>query len=138
LFSAAREDIPQLASRLLDENKELHRRIRLLEELAAEVEAGKLLAAAVDGVVTHVFEGRDAESLKKLAQALIAQPGTIALLGSRDKDAARLVFARSSDAAGDMNTLMREACAMLDGRGGGKPELAQGGGKNLDKAGSRH
>ena len=133
LFSAAREDIPQLASRVLDENKELHRRIRLLEELAAEVEAGKLLAAAVDGVVTHVFEGRDAESLKKLAQALIAHPGTIALLGSRDKDAARLVFARSSDAAGDMNSLMREACAMLDGRGGGKPELAQGGGKNVDK-----
>ena len=72
-----------------------------------------------------MFEGRDAESLKKLAQALIAQPGTIALLGSRDKDTARLVFARSSDAAGDMSLLMREACVMLDGRGGGKPELAQ-------------
>ena len=34
----------------------------------------------------------------------------IALLGSRDKEAARLVFARSADATGDMNTLMREAC----------------------------
>ena len=133
LFSAAREDIPQLAARILDENKELHRRVRVLEEVASEVEAQKLLANAVSGVVTQVFEGRDAESLKKLAQALIAYPGTIALLGSSDKDAARLVFARSSDAAGDMNTLMREACAMLDGRGGGKPELAQGGGKNVDQ-----
>ncbi|HEU4769687.1 MAG TPA: alanyl-tRNA editing protein, partial [Pyrinomonadaceae bacterium] len=57
LFSAGREDIPHLASQILDENKDLHRRIRVLEEVAAEVEAAKLLLNAVDGVVTHVFEG---------------------------------------------------------------------------------
>jgi len=133
LFSTGRDDAPQLAAQMVEENKELHRRIRVLEEDAAGVEAERLLATAQNGVVTRVFNGRDAESLKKLAHALIATPGTIALLGSRDKDAARLVFARSTDAPGDMSSLMREACAMLDGRGGGKPELAQGGGKNVDK-----
>ena len=84
-------------------------------------------------LVTHVFNARDAESLKKLAQALIANPGTIALLASRDKDTVRLVFARSADAACDMNALMREACTMLDGRGGGRPDLAQGGGKRVER-----
>ena len=132
LFSAGREDIPQIASQILNENKDLHRRLRVLEELSAEVEASKLLADAVGGVVTQIFENRDAESLKKLALAVIARPGTIALLGSRDKDTARLVFARSADAAGDMNALMREACGLLYGRGGGKPELALGGGKRVD------
>ena len=29
-----------------------------------------------------------------------------------------------------MNALMRQACEMIDGRGGGKPDVAQGGGKN--------
>ena len=133
LFSTGRDDAPHLAAQMAEENKELHRRVRAFEELAASVEAEKLRASARNGIVTRVFEGRDAESLKKLAHALIANPRTIALLGSRDKDTARLVFARSTDAHGDMSALMREACAMLDGRGGGKPDMAQGGGKNIAK-----
>jgi alanyl-tRNA synthetase len=133
LFSTGRDDAPQVAAQMMEEHKELNRRIRVLEEIAAGAEAEKLIATASEGIVIQVFDGRDAESLKKLAHALIAHPRTVALLASRDKDTARLVFARSADASGDMSTLMREACAMLDGRGGGKPELAQGGGKNVAK-----
>ena len=135
LFSTGRDDAPHVAAQMVEEHKELNRRIRVLEESVAEAEAAKLLARARDGVVFEIFESRDAESLKRLAHALTMHPGTIALLASRDKDTARLVFARSADAVGDMNALMREACAMLDGRGGGKPEIAQGGGKNVSKIG---
>jgi alanyl-tRNA synthetase len=133
MFSTGRDDAAQLAAHMFEENKELHRRIRLLEEEAADVEAERLLAGARDGIVSHIFDGRDAESLKKLAHALMSAPGTVALLASRDKEMARLVFARSADASGDMSVLMREACAMLDGRGGGKPEMAQGGGKRVEQ-----
>ena len=139
LFSAGRDDAPKLAGRMMEENKELHRRVRTLEEIAARAEAGDLLAnAAVSRngavkIVTHVFDKRDAESLKHLAQALIQNPKTVALLGSRDGETARLVFAKSEDAEGDMNVLMHDACAKLEGRGGGKPDLAQGGGKNVAK-----
>src|SRR5687767_12420018 len=117
LFSVGRDDGPALAARMLEENKELQRRIRGLEEIAARVEAEELLAAAVPAatpgrarVIAQIFNDRDAESLKRLALALVRHPGTIALLGSRDKENARLVFARSADAVGDMNALMREAC----------------------------
>jgi alanyl-tRNA synthetase len=133
MFSTGRDDAPQLAAHMVEESKELHRRIRVLEEEAAGVEAERLLATARDGIVSRVFDGRDAESLKKLAYALISAPGTIALLASRDKDTARLVFARSADASGDMSALMREACATLDGRGGGRPDMAQGGGKRAEQ-----
>lgn len=137
LYSAGRDDTPALAARTIDENKELHRRVRALEEIAAGVEATELMAAAThlqEGLrlVAQTFAGRDAESLKQLAHALAGQSRTIALLGSHDKDVARLVFARSADAPGDMNVLMREACALLDGRGGGKPEMAQGGGHKAE------
>jgi alanyl-tRNA synthetase len=133
LFSTGRDDAPKYAAQMVEEHKELNRRVRALEEIAAEVEAEKLLASAQDGVVVHVVDGRDAESLKKLAHALITKPQTIALLASRDRDTARLVFARSADASGDMSLLMREACVLLDGRGGGRPDMAQGGGKNIAK-----
>ena len=141
LFSAGREDAASLAVRMVEENKDLHRRVRTLEEIATRVEAEELLsefdqkngADQPSRVVTKIFDDRDAESLKQLALALISHANVIALLGSRDKEAARLVFARSADATGDMNALMREACAMLDGRGGGKPDMAQGGGKNVSR-----
>jgi alanyl-tRNA synthetase len=138
LFSAGRDDAPALATHMIEENKELHRRVRALGEMAAKVEAHELFNEASpssDGmrVISRVFNDRDAEALKKLAQALMANTRTIALLASRDQDTARLVFARSADAAGDMNQLMRKACELLEGRGGGKPDLAQGGGKNLAK-----
>ena len=178
LYSSARDDAAKLTARVLEENKELHRRLRALEEMAARVEAEELLdgrdadrndyerrdreavkdssrglsaqrdtpgtdAKSVSDpegveesknrVISRIFDDRDAESLKHLAQALITHPGVIALLGSRDQETARLVFARSADAAGDMNALMKQACEMLDGRGGGKPDMAQGGGKNVEK-----
>ncbi len=138
LFSSGRDDAPAHAEKLVEENKELHRRVRALEEIAATVEASELYtqsAANSDGtrVIARMFEGKDPESLKKLAQALIANPNTIALLGSRDHGTARLVFARSADVSADMNDLMREACAQLDGRGGGKPDMAQGGGKKVEQ-----
>ena len=138
LFSTGRDEAPQLAAHMIDEDKELGRRLRILEDMAAGVEAEKLIGTAEmtpSGLrlIAQAFADRDAEWLKKLAHALIANTATIALLGSRDNETARLVFARSADAPGDMNALMREACTMLDGRGGGRPDMAQGGGKNVAK-----
>ena len=121
--------------------------MRELDEIGCRVEAEELLKHGVSSsivkegslddaarlVVAKVFNERDADSLKHLALALIAHPNVVALLGSRDREAARLVFARSPEAAGDMNALMRKACEVIDGRGGGKPDMAQGGGRNVEK-----
>lgn len=138
LFSTARDEAPQLAAHMVEENKELHRRVRFLEDIAAGAEATQLYETAEvrsDGtrLIAQVFSDKNPDNLKKLAHALIAKPHAIALLGAFDKENARLIFARSSDATGDMNQLMREACSIVDGRGGGKPDMAQGGGRNVTR-----
>lgn len=138
MFSAGRDESAAAVARLLEENKRLSRQVRALEEVATRVEAEELLKEAqslTSGVqlVTRIYDGRDADSLKRVAVAIIARPRVVALLGSRDDETARLVFARSSDAPGDMNALMRAACQLLDGRGGGRPDMAQGGGRNVSK-----
>jgi alanyl-tRNA synthetase len=154
LFSVGREEAAAAASRSQDENKNLQRRLRASEELAARAEARELLEESsaggigVDGagvdvsdaegrgrvrLVARVFEGREAEDLRRLASAVAAHAGAVALLGSRDESAARLVFARAPDAPGDMSALLREACRALEGRGGGRPDLAQGGGPRADR-----
>ena len=136
-FSAGRDDSPALVTRLIEENKKLARRVRELDQIACRVEAEQLIRGSSSDespdarIISRAFDDRDADSLKHLALALIAHRNVVALLGSRDGEAARLVFARSSDAPGDMNALMRKACEMIEGRGGGKADMAQGGGKNV-------
>jgi alanyl-tRNA synthetase len=138
LFSVARDEATAAAARAQEENKHLQRRMRTLEELAARAEARELLEESEDvGVglrlVVRIFEGREAEDLRRLASAIAAHARAAALLGSRDGGGARLVFARAPDAPGDMNALLREACRALEGRGGGRPDMAQGGGPRVDR-----
>ena len=139
-LTVGREEIESSVIRLLDDNKRLSRRVRELSELAAKVEAAELLAstASVGGikVVEKVFTDRDFEEAKLIAHRLVDVEGVVALLAVRETEMVRLVFARSANVTADMNALMKVACEKLGGRGGGKPDFAQGGGANVSELSS--
>ena len=60
--------------------------------------------------------------------------GMVALLAS-GRDKVNFVFARSENLDVDMRPLIKAATAIVDGKGGGRPEMCQGGGQDAGKAG---
>src|SRR6201999_3948825 len=100
-------------------------------------EATEMLASATPvsefKLVRAIFDGRDIEEVRLLASKITQAAPSVALLGTREAGAARLVFARSAALSPNMGQLLAEACQLLGGRGGGKPELAQGGGPDVAK-----
>ena len=97
----------------------LHRGEGFLRE--AEVLPGgeRLIARFVDA---------DAGGLRDLASRLIENPGVIALLGAMNGDQAVYVFGRAADVDRNMGNLLRDSAKSLGGKGGGRPDFAQGGG----------
>ncbi len=130
LLSVGADDVPAVIERIQAEAKEQKRALNALQmdlvryradELAAsaeETQAGRLVLRAVDA---------DANSLKALALAVAARPGHIAVLLSAARPSLA-VIARSADIAVQANQLLASLIAQFGGRGGGKPDIAQGGG----------
>lgn len=96
------------------------------EEAVVEVEGVKILARAVPGA--------DAKSLRDAADTLRdrLKTGVVVLAGERDEKAMLLV-AVTPDLKGRLHAgkLVGALAAHVDGRGGGRPDLAQAGGPNV-------
>ena len=110
-------------------NLELNRlrRENALRELEAMVETAPRMPGGA-AVIAHMLTG-DANLVRDAASHLIRRPGVVALLGA-DAGAGRsvFVFARSADVDIHMGRLLSDAARPLGGKGGGRPDFAQGGG----------
>ena len=130
LLSAPPEDVPASVARLQEKLAESTRRSREMADRALRAEAGRLLAAAGSpAVVTAIYDGWPTEDLRTLAQHLVGSASCVALLASR-AEKVHLVFAQSEGLPHDIPGLLRQALADIGGRGGGRGNLAQGGGES--------
>jgi alanyl-tRNA synthetase len=134
-FTVARHEVVDSVTRLVEENKQLARRVKELAEIASEAEARQIFeqTESIRGlkIVSRVFEGRSLDEIKLLAHRLVAHPTVVALLATLDGGTARLVFARSAELDVDVNLTMRRVCERIDGKGGGRADFAQGGGTQV-------
>jgi len=78
-------------------------------------------------MVALVVDGWEAQGLKALAAAITGDGGAVAALVSAPSPSL-VVVARSADVRLDAGTVLKALTGRFGGRGGGRPELAQGGG----------
>jgi alanyl-tRNA synthetase len=128
-LSVAIADMPGAVERLRGDLKSQARALRQLQEQLAVHEAARLRDGAetiggVRGVLTST--DWDGAAIKALAQAIVAEPNCVAVVTGGGRPVP-VVVARSAGVAIDAGAWMQRAVAALGGRGGGRPELAQGG-----------
>ena len=130
--------VPDAVRRLSDQVGDSRRLATALQDQAARLEARMLYRDALatgDGrppVIVARLDGRAPSELQVLARALVLEGPCVALLGSA-AEKAHLVFAQSPGRGRDIPGLLKEALAIVSGRGGGKGDVAQGGGDRVDR-----
>jgi alanyl-tRNA synthetase len=142
LLSVLPDELPSSIERLQAEIKDQKRAAAGLHEELARFRAAELARTAEDVRLTPDtsetvlrFVARavdaDANGLKSLAQAITANPGYVVVLMSSSRPV-MVVVARSAGVGVAANQILATLTKQFGGRGGGKPEIAQGGG--LDAA----
>src|SRR5688572_7390077 len=131
-LSVAPVEMAASIERMQDESKALQRTIRGFQERLANHEASTLLAKG--DLIVEAIEGWDAQGIKSIATAAAAaNPQAVVVLFTTSTPA-QVVIARGASASVDAGALLKQLAAKFGGKGGGKPDLAQGGGLNATGA----
>ena len=120
-LSAKPGETAQAVERLYEENYRLKGRIMELEEAMFASEAKD---CAGKGDVLLFYEGLEADSLRKLTDAVMQECGGRCAVFSRNEDGSYKYAMGEKD--GDLRLFAKEMNNALDGRGGGKPFFVQG------------
>jgi alanyl-tRNA synthetase len=135
LLSVLPDELPAAIERLQTGARQQQKSLDGLYERLAKHEASALFSSgekiSANAIVTAAVPGWDANGLKKLASAIVANPNTVAVLTSSESPVL-VVVARSQELSFDAGDVLKRLIERFGGKGGGKGALAQGGGLTGD------
>ncbi|MFT5987702.1 MAG: alanyl-tRNA synthetase [Marinobacter psychrophilus] len=140
LVKGSRESLVEKVQQTLDRNRQLEKEIDGLKAQLASLAGSDLASSAVDvaglKVVAAEMPGADRQALMETADQLKNKLGEgIVVLASVEDGKVTLVSGVTKSATGRVKAgdIMKYLCAQLDGKGGGRPDMAQGGGNDASK-----
>ncbi len=135
LVKGSRDNLIDKLSAVLERNRQLEKQLEQLQAKAASAAGDDLSNSAVEvkgvKVLAARLDGQDGKALLALVDQLKNKLGrAVILLGSVHEEKVVLVAGVTKDLTGQLKAgdLMKQAAAAVGGKGGGRPDMAQGGG----------
>ncbi|KEQ17773.1 alanine--tRNA ligase [Endozoicomonas numazuensis] len=140
LVKGSQENVQSKVVSLLDRNKELERELQKLQQKLASAGSADLLSKVVEvngiKVLATVLEGVDPKSLRDMVDQLKGKIQTgVVFLAMPGHAKFPLVAGVTKDLTGKVKAgdLLKMVAEQVGGRGGGRPDFAQGGGADAAK-----
>jgi alanyl-tRNA synthetase len=138
-----RDNLPNAIERLQEEVKRTRREI---EELKLKIATGAAGGASSNGdeareiagvkVLAKIVDGLDANGQRQLSDTLLARlKSGVVVLGRKDEGKASIIVRVSDDLKDRVRAgnVIKEIVPLIGGKGGGRPDMAEGGGPDADK-----
>ena len=136
-MNTGEDEVVAAIERQLDQIKALERQIETLKRKAAVSEADELLEAARDvkgvRVLAAKVTGFDRDALRQLVDALRSKLGSgVVVLASVEDGKVALITGVTKDLTCRLHAgkIVQELAKLIGGSGGGRPDLAEAGGKD--------
>jgi len=131
LLSAQWTGLAGAVERLIEKNAELTSQMRYLQRDGAALQLESAYAqaeTAPDGkkIVCACFEGMDMAAMREAAGAIAEKYDCYVLCASQNESGAVLSFVRGTGCVAPMGKLLSETAKACGGKGGGRPDFAQG------------
>jgi len=134
------EDLPAQVEKMVAEDKNMRKKLEEVEKIREQAEAQKLLVGVEEiGAFKYlkgVVQAKNPDELRKIADFLIErlENGVIVLAAVNDGKVSLIVKADKKSVAAGVHAgkIVKEIAKLVGGGGGGRPDMAQAGGKNPD------
>jgi len=127
------DDLVETVRKQADTLRQAQRELRALSKLRIAAEVDTKLAEAIEvgsyRLASGKFEDRPGDDLQSLAKAFMEQESCIAVLASRSGEKLTLIVSCAKGVDVHAGNLLKSILEPLGARGGGGPQMAQGGGK---------
>ena len=138
MVKGSRDSLLEKFQALNERSRSLEKEIERLNAKLAAAQSGELLSSALEingvKVLATEVQGVDPKSLRDMLDQLKNKLGSgVVVLAAHDGEKVSLVAGVTKDLTGQVKAgdLIRELATQLGGKGGGRPDMAQGGGNDI-------